>query len=238
MRVSGSIPMALWAVLVFVLAGCGSASSVAESVDSADAAATRIVQPGAPGQASRVVQSGSGGVASRADAAGVLTARAIAYTDADVHFMQGMIGHHAQALDMTALIAERTRRKDLLLLGQRIEISQKAEIQMMQKWLRDRGEDVPDATADHMIQGHMKAMPGMLSAEQMTNLTSANGDPFYNLWLEYMIQHHQGAITMVGQLLASPGAAQETDIFRFADAVEEDQTMEIERMRGMLSSLR
>ncbi|MFT5142867.1 MAG: hypothetical protein ACI80V_001593 [Rhodothermales bacterium] len=238
MCVRRSIPMALWAVVVLFSAGCGSTSSIAESSDAVDAVLTRIVQPGAPGQASRVVQGGNVGMASEADVAGVLTAKAIAYTDADVNFMQGMIGHHAQALDMTALIADRTRRKDLLLLGQRVEISQNSEIEMMQKWLRDRGEDAPDATADHMMQGHMEAMPGMLTPEQMENLTSASGDTFYKLWLEYMIQHHQGAVTMVRQLLASEGAAQETNIFRFADAVQEDQTMEIQRMRGMLSSLR
>ena len=167
-----------------------------------------------------------------------MTAREIPYTEADVHFMQGMIGHHAQALDMTALIADRTNRRDLALLGQRIEISQKSEIELMSKWLRDRGEDVPEATATHMMSGHMTAMPGMLSPEQMAQLKAATGDDFYRLWLEFMIQHHQGAITMVGELLSSEGGAQETDIFKFADAVEEDQSMEIQRMRSMLERLR
>ncbi len=167
-----------------------------------------------------------------------MTAREIPYTDADVHFMQGMIGHHAQALDMTALIADRTNRQDLALLGQRIEISQRAEIELMQKWLRDRGEDIPEATALHMMSGHVAAMPGMLSPEQMTQLTASGGDEFYRLWLEFMIQHHQGAITMVGELLSSEGGAQETDIFKFADAVEEDQSMEIQRMQQMLARLR
>jgi uncharacterized protein (DUF305 family) len=167
-----------------------------------------------------------------------MTAREIPYTEADVHFMQGMIGHHAQALDMTALIADRTNRQDLALLGRRIEISQKAEIALMQKWLRDRDEDVPDATAHHMMSGHMTAMPGMLSPDQMTQLKAASGDEFYRLWLEFMIQHHEGAITMVGELLSSEGGAQETDIFKFADAVEEDQSMEIQRMQSMLARLR
>ncbi|MFT4603555.1 MAG: hypothetical protein ACI9W4_000270 [Rhodothermales bacterium] len=166
-----------------------------------------------------------------------MIAREIPYTEADVNFMQGMIGHHAQALDMTALIAARTKRQDLTLLGQRIEISQKAEIELMQKWLRDRGEDVPEATSLHMMSGHMEAMPGMLSPEQMTLLTAATGDVFYRRWLEFMIQHHQGAITMVGVLLAAEGGAQETDIFKFADAVEEDQSMEIQRMQKMLAGL-
>ncbi len=108
----------------------------------------------------------------------------------------------------------------------------------LDSWLRDRDEEVPDATAHHMMSGHMTAMPGMLSPEQMTQLKAATGDEFYRLWLEFMIQHHQGAITMVGELLSSEGGAQETDIFKFADAVEEDQSMEIQRMQSMLARLR
>ncbi|NNE70723.1 MAG: DUF305 domain-containing protein [Rhodothermales bacterium] len=219
------VPVCLVAAALFV-AGCtGSASTIATQVDSG-AEAPRIIQPGAPGQASRALPDEA------------ITAREIPYTEADVQFMQGMIGHHAQALDMTALIADRTNRQDLALLGRRIEISQKSEIALMQKWLSDRGEAVPDATAHHMMMGHMDAMPGMLSAEQMEQLKAASGDEFYRLWLEFMIQHHQGAITMVGELLAAEGAAQETDIFKFADAVEEDQAMEIQRMRQMLERLR
>ena len=170
--------------------------------------------------------------------AATLPAQAMPVTGADVAFMRGMIGHHAQALDMTALIAARTQRRDLHQLGQRIEISQKSEIALMQRWLRDRGYDAPEATAHHMVHGHATAMPGMLSAEQMKNLEDAEGDAFYLLWLEYMIQHHEGAITMVAELMTAPGAAQETDIYRFADAVVEDQTMEIDRMRQMIASVR
>ena len=234
----------LWSVVasatLFALAsGCAgsrNASVTGDSVPPSDAPA--IVQPGAPGEAPTVVQPGAPGQPAREAVQDVLTARPMPYTEADVRFMQGMIGHHAQALDMTALIADRTDRQDLKLLGRRIEISQKSEIELMQKWLRDRGEEVPEATAHHMLHGHAEAMPGMLTAAQMEQLAAAEGIAFYRLWLEFMIQHHEGAITMVGDLLASDGAAQETDIFRFADAVEEDQSMEIRRMQQMLQNVR
>lgn len=190
------------------------------------ASGPKIVQPGAPGQPSRLVDPSD------------MTPQAARYTAADVAFMQGMIGHHAQALDMTALIEARSQATDLRLLGRRIAVSQKSEISMMQKWLRDRGEMVPDATAEHMMMGHMEAMPGMLSPQQMESLKASSGEEFYRLFLEYMIQHHAGAITMVDTLFSQDGAAQDTDIFRFASDVFEDQTMEITRMRNMLEAAR
>jgi len=211
---------ALTAVCVFVSPGCTS------SQEAVTPAGPRIVQPGAPGQASRVV--------SRQAA----TSTPLPHTDADVLFMQGMIGHHAQALDMTELIGDRTGRRDLHLLGRRITVSQKAEIDIISNWLRSHDEAVPEVTAHHMLHGDVAPMPGMLTAEQMRALEEASGDAFYRLWLENMIQHHQGALTMVGELFSQERAAQDTDIFRFAAGVDEDQTMEIARMRQMLMSVR
>lgn len=163
-------------------------------------------------------------------------------TAADVRFMQEMIGHHAQAVEMTALVRTRTRRPDLLILGERITVSQSDEIAMMRQWLQARGAAAPTAAA-HDMSGHgtegghtMAMMPGMLTPEQMSALRIARGATFDRLFLEGMIQHHGGALTMVGQLLAVPGAAQESEINRFVTDVDTDQRAEITRMRRMLTA--
>jgi uncharacterized protein (DUF305 family) len=181
----------------------------------------RTVQPGAPGEASRVV-------ASR-------PASAPKHTAADTAFMQGMIGHHAQAIEMVALLKTRTTNADMKLLGLRIEVSQNDEIKMMQTWLRDRGEPAPDEHAHHLPGA--KPMPGMLTAEQMARLAAATGEEFDRLFLEFMIQHHEGALTMVKDLMASPGAGQESNIFVFVSDVESDQSAEITRMRRMRATM-
>jgi uncharacterized protein (DUF305 family) len=154
---------------------------------------------------------------------------------ADVEFMQGMIGHHAQALEMTALLYTRTNRPEMKLLAERIDVSQGDEIKMMKAWLTARGLEVPSEHAHHM-GGPL--MPGMLTAEQMTKLGAAKGDEFDRLFLEAMIFHHLGAITMVEKLLASPGAAQESEVADFASHVDGDQRMEISRMRALLKTLK
>jgi uncharacterized protein (DUF305 family) len=151
-----------------------------------------------------------------------------------VRFMQGMIGHHAQALEMTALLPSRTSRDDMRLFARRIEISQADEIAMMQDWLRSRGQQVPDAHAHH---GHGALMPGMLTPAEMQRLADAKGDEFDRLFLELMIKHHEGALTMVTALFATPAAGQEVEIFAFASDVDADQRMEIERMGAMLKEL-
>ena len=155
-----------------------------------------------------------------------------AYTEADVTFMQGMIGHHAQALEMTALLRTRTTREDMKLLALRIDVSQKDEIKMMQQWLKDRGQAIPDEHAHHAPGA--KLMPGMLSADDMKRLSDAKGADFDRLFLQFMIKHHEGALVMVKELFASAGAGQEAEIFAFASDVLADQSMEIDRMRGML----
>jgi len=152
-------------------------------------------------------------------------------TPADVKFMQGMIGHHAQALEMTALIADRTSREEMKLLGQRISVSQADEIEMMRAWLRARRQEVPSEHAHHTHEG---MMPGMLTPEQMAELAAAKGEAFDRLFLRFMIQHHEGALTMVDELFKTPGAGQEGDINAFAADVDADQRMEIDRMRALL----
>jgi uncharacterized protein (DUF305 family) len=181
-----------------------------------------IVQPGAPGQATRVIG---------ADKAADLSK--VQHTAADIKFMQGMIGHHAQAIEMTALIPSRTAREDMKMLGLRISLSQEDEIKMMRHWLAVRGAPLPSEHAHHMPGG---MMPGMLTPEEMTRLAAAKGPEFDKLFLEGMIKHHEGALTMVKELFATAGAGQESDIFAFATDVEADQQMEIDRMVGMLSA--
>ena len=181
----------------------------------------QIVQPGAPGQASRVISAEKA-----TDLSGVR------FTAADVRFMQGMIGHHSQALEMTALLPERTGRDDMRLLAKRIEVSQADEIQMMQRWLEVRGQPVPAPHAHHAPGAPL--MPGMLNAEEMARLAAAKGDAFDRLFLALMIKHHEGALTMVKELFSSAGAGQESEIYAFASDVDADQRMEIDRMRGML----
>lgn len=152
------------------------------------------------------------------------------YSEADVRFMQGMIPHHAQALDMTGLIAERTENQDIHRLAQRIEISQRDEIARMQRWLERRGESVP---GEHH---HGALMPGMLTEEEMARLSAARGSEFDRLFLELMIHHHEGALVMVDDLFTTDGAGQEMEIFLFASHVDSDQRAEIARMRSMLNS--
>ena len=163
----------------------------------------------------------------------------MAYTRADVHFMQGMIHHHAQAVIMAGWAQTHDARPDIKILAQRIDVAQRDEMTFMQRWLRDRNESVPDPL-EHYAMGHDMAMspsemmPGMLTAQQMAQLDSARGPEFDRLFLTFMIQHHTGALTMVHDLFASPGAGQELYVFRFASDVDADQTTEIARMRLML----
>ena len=183
-----------------------------------------LVQPGAPGEPTRPI-----GTDAATDLSGVEA------TAADVEFMQGMIGHHAQALEMTVLLYERTEWQGMRLLAQRIDVSQADEIGMMQGWLEARGEDVPQGDEHHQHAGML--MPGMLTPEQMAELGAARGSAFDRLFLEYMIMHHQGAVIMVEELFASAGAGQESVIFGFASDVVADQSMEITRMRRMRGTL-
>lgn len=149
--------------------------------------------------------------------------------------MQGMIGHHAQALEMTALVPSRSTSGDMRKLALRIEVSQADEIDMMRRWLEARGQQVP---GPHALHEHgATLMPGMLTADEMARLAASAGTEFDRLFLEGMIKHHGGALTMVQQLVSTPGAAQESEIFAFASDVDADQRMEIQRMGAMLKEL-
>lgn len=179
-----------------------------------------VVQPGAPGQSGRSL--------SAEDLRGIT---APAHTAADVRFMQRMIGHHAQALEMAALVDDRSTNVDLNLLADRIEVSQQDEIGQMQRWLKDRGQRVPQAH-----EAHEAGMPGMLTAEEWVRLTAARGVEFDRLFLDFMIRHHEGALTMVRELYAGGGGL-EPAADRFAREVDADQSIEISRMRQMLAAL-
>ena len=183
-----------------------------------------IVQPGAPGEPSRVISA-----ADASDLAG------IRFTEGDVRFMQGMISHHAQALEMTELLAARTESDAMRQTARRIELSQEDEIEMMQDWLRERGQEVTAIDAHH-APGAMR-MPGMLTDEEMESLAAADGVAFDRLFLEGMIKHHRGALTMVENLLDQRGAAQDSQLFAFTSDITADQTAEINRMDAMLAEL-
>jgi uncharacterized protein (DUF305 family) len=164
------------------------------------------------------------------------------YTAADIHFMTGMISHHAQAIKMAKWSASHGANQAVIRLSDRIATSQADEIALMQSWLRDRNQPAPepDPAGMKMSMGgteHVMLMPGMLSPEQMTQLDTARGNEFDRLFLTFMIQHHRGAITMVRELFSAPGAGQDETVFKFANEVEIDQETEIARMQQMLIEL-
>jgi len=205
-----------------------------------DADIAPIIQPGAPGQPSRILTQAEATIPSRVP------------SPADISFMQGMIMHHSQAVEMTDMLLARSRNKDLLTLGKRISISQTDEMKYMKQWLADRGMPASDMKMgghdmaamghdmkgmDHMNMdmGSMPLMPGMLSAQQMQALSKATGKTFDHLFLTGMIQHHTGALTMVQDLFNTPGAGQDPVLFDFATDVDNTQSAEIKIMQGMLS---
>jgi uncharacterized protein (DUF305 family) len=162
------------------------------------------------------------------------------YTAADVDFAAGMIGHHAQAIQMAGWAPSHGASPAMRVLCERIVVAQNDEIAFAQRWLREHNQPVPPADPrGHVTPGmdHPMLMPGMLTPDQMAQLDAARGREFDRLFLTFMIQHHQGAITMVAQLLATPGAAEDGPIFRFAADVNADQTTEIDRMTRMLDAL-
>lgn len=193
-----------------------------------------IVQPGAPGQATRVLPSST-------------RATLPPIAPKDVEFMQGMIMHHAQAVEMTALIEARTENKNIRLLGARISQSQSDEMNFMKHWLENRGQDVSapmhkmsgmDMSRHHSSKHHSSdrqmTMPGMLTNEQMEALRNAKGAEFDELFLKGMIQHHKGALVMVNNLFDTAGAGQDAELFNFATDVDSGQTAEIKIMQNML----
>lgn len=183
-----------------------------------------VVQPGAPGKPTRTLPAST---------------RATLPPDspADIQFMQGMIMHHAQAVEMTNLIESHTQNKDLRSLGARINSSQSDEIKFMKRWLATRGEPITAATNDMPgmdMSTHSMLMPGMLTSEQMEALRKSNGLEFDHLFLTGMIQHHTGALVMVKDLFDSAGAGQDAEIFNFATDVDSGQRAEIRIMQSLL----
>jgi uncharacterized protein (DUF305 family) len=188
-------------------------------------AAPVVVQPGAPGQPSRTLPPTTHPLVPRV-------------SPADVAFMQGMIMHHSQAVEMTAMIASRSDNKDVRSLGAKISSSQSDEMSFMKRWLLARGEPVSMAMpgmAEMDTSGQpMAAMPGMLTPEQMAALRRATGAEFDRLFLTGMIQHHNGALIMVKDLFDTPGAGQDADLFNFATDADNTQRAEIRIMQDML----
>jgi uncharacterized protein (DUF305 family) len=203
----------------------GGLSSYAMGAQQTDHGAPVVVQPGAPGKPSKTLPSST---------KGTLPPR----SQADVEFMQGMIMHHAQAVEMTALIASHTENRELRLLGARISSSQSDEIKFMKRWLAARGESLsmamPGMPGMDMSHEAMPLMPGMLTPEQMEALRKAKGAEFDQLFLKGMIQHHNGALTMVRDLFDTAGAGQDAEIFNFATDVDSGQRAEIRIMQAML----
>ena len=215
------------------------AAALAPSVfaQQANPATPVIVQPGAPGQPTRTLPP-----TTRAS----LPAR----STADVEFMQGMIMHHAQAVEMTALMESHTENKDLRRLGARISSSQSDEIKFMKRWLGFRGEPIempmrsngamsdmpgmPGMKSLDMSGDAMRLMPGMLTPKQMESLRSAKGAEFDHLFLIGMIQHHNGALIMVKDLFDTAGAGQDAELFNFATDADSTQRAEIRIMQSML----
>ncbi|MGH9753396.1 MAG: DUF305 domain-containing protein [Blastocatellia bacterium] len=188
-------------------------------------AAPVVVQPGAPGKPTRDLPPTTRGALPP-------------ISPADARFMQGMITHHAQAVEMTALIESRTENKDLMSLGARISSSQFDEIKFMKRWLASRGQPISlpahDMRHTHMSHESMALMPGMLSSEQMEALRKAKGEEFDRLFLIGMIQHHDGALIMVKDLFDTAGAGQDAELFNFATDVDSGQRAEIRIMQNML----
>ena len=190
-----------------------------------------IFNPGAPGQPARVISADEAVALSRTG-----------YVEADVRFMQHMLVHHAQAVEMVELLKTRGASETVRRLGERIAQSQQAEMELMQEWLSSRGlpAAAPDPHAGH--RGHAPdpnapVMPGMLSPAQMAALAAASGAEFDRLFLQGMIRHHQGALDMVEDLLAHPDTAEDPMLSDFASSVTADQSAEILRMQSILSEL-
>ena len=228
----------LAAILAVTTQGCGSGPSIAPPTPVPPETAAPVAPEAAP--------------PTRPDAATIAELEALyearaqaaleGYHDADVHFMTGMIGHHAQALVMSGFAPDNGASPTIQTLCARIINAQKDEINVMQAWLRDRGLEVPEvhiADGKLMIHGpeHAMHMPGMLTPEQLEELGQTHGPDFDRLFLKYMIMHHNGAVTMVHDLFATDGAAQGDFVFKLASDIQADQASEITRMELMLEAL-
>lgn len=225
------VKMTMPFLCLVVFVGCAGALSFAASEQQSDSGKPVVVQPGAPGKPSKVLPPST-------------KATLPPLSQADVEFMQGMIRHHAQAIEMTALIDLHTENKELHSLGARISRSQSDEIKFMQRWLAVRGRPASMPTQKmsgmnmdqdmNMSHDSMRLMPGMLTPEQMEALRKARGAEFDHLFLTGMIQHHGGALTMVKDLFDTAGAGQDAELFNFATDVDSGQRAEVRIMQEML----
>ena len=221
----------LWRSVLIPIAAFAASFSLPVCAQQTDPAPPVVVQPGAPGQPTRRLPPST-----RPTLPPV--------SPKDVEFMQGMIMHHAQAVEMTALIESHTTNKELRLFGARISSSQSDEIAFMKRWLSARGEPVSHAmpSMGTLMPGmhgasHSTLMPGMLTAKQMEALRNANGKEFDRLFLTGMIQHHNGALVMVRELFDTAGAGQDAELFSFATDVDSGQRAEIRVMEKMLDAV-
>ena len=212
MRIVGLLAIAAASAACLLVSACQSAAPATQTQ------AAPIVQPGAPGQPSQTI-----------DAARAVDLSKVRFTSADVEFMQGMIGHHAQAVEMVELLKTRAGRPEMRGLGQRIELSQVDEITMMQEWLTGHGQAAPEQHAHH---GEHAMMPGMLMPDQMTRLASAHGPEFDRLFLEEMIAHHQGAIL---QSATVKEQGSNPDVLALADQIIAAQKGEDTEMQALLA---
>jgi uncharacterized protein (DUF305 family) len=219
-------PVAIFLLFIlFASAPASSFSRPARAQQPHSAQTPVVVQPGAPGQPSKTLPPST-------------KATLPPPSQADVEFMQGMIMHHSQAVEMTALIDSHTDNKDVRSIGARISRSQSAEIKFMQRWLAARGKPIsmsmPGMPDMNKSDQPMPLMPGMLTSEQMDALRNATGAEFDRLFLTGMIQHHNGALIMVKDLFDSAGAGQDAELFNFATDVDSGQRAEIRIMQSML----
>ncbi|KAB7743820.1 DUF305 domain-containing protein [Nostocoides sp. F2B08] len=216
-RVRQSVVALLGAAALGLLSGCSPGSAQATSTEMPT---QRVVQPGAPGEPNTT-----------------LTAAPEIpdfVTEADVTFVQHMLMHHAQALELTSLVPERTARTDIPLFAERIEISQDQEIDLMEDWLRERNEPVNDLRGGHHDGDQL--MPGMLTDDQLARLEAASGEEFDRLFLRFMYQHHAGAVQMVEELFEADGG-QDSWVFRLVKEIDGDQRIEMDRILDMQATM-
>jgi uncharacterized protein (DUF305 family) len=221
--------VAVWRGALIAASALAASLPVPVCAQQTDLAPPVVVQPGAPGQPTRTLPPST-------------RATLPPSSPKDVEFMQGMIMHHAQAVEMTALIESRTQNKELRLLGARISHSQSEEIKFMRRWLEARGEatelPMPKMSGMDMpgmdMSRHEMLMPGMLTAKQMEALRNAKGAEFDRLFLTGMIQHHGGALIMVKDLYDTAGAGQDAELFNFTTDIDSGQRAEIRIMENML----
>jgi uncharacterized protein (DUF305 family) len=210
-------------VAAALIAGCGGDSKTSEPTGEV---ATNVVQAGAPGEPSRTL--------SEDDLAELETVK---HTKADVAFVKAMIHHHGQALLMTNWVPRRTASRDIDLMAERMKLSQRSEIERMQRWLEDRGIE-PPGPQDHQGHDHGSAKglpPGMLTSAQLGRLFAAKGSRFDRLFLRFMTYHHRGAITMIEELHAGDGGL-EPELDALNRHIEADQNIEIGRMQQLLAA--